>query len=172
MTSECTVLVLRAFCAAAKRAWVIAVCMCKILVTCVEQPSTAPFMNSGHLSHQPGINKGKIDCLSLYFSLYAFHSARTYDARPQLGGICHMCEKCDVNCRREMWISEAFHLANLPTIPSRFSRLRLFRNRTHTRLATQRCINAAIFLLAAYRLPRICAPIAGRRPQITDSRKF
>ena len=68
------------------------------------------------MTHQPGIDEGKIDGLTLHFSFYAFQGTRAYDARPQLRRVCYTHEERDVNRRGEMWISEAFHLTNLPTI--------------------------------------------------------
>jgi hypothetical protein len=70
------------------------------------------------MAYQPGIDERKIDRLTLRLSLYSFQGARTYDAGLKLCCVCDMFEKRDVNGRGELWIIEAFHLANLPTIDS------------------------------------------------------
>jgi hypothetical protein len=68
------------------------------------------------MTYQPGIDESKIDRLTLDLSLCSFRGARTYDAGLKLCCVCDMFEKRDVNGRGELWIIEAFHLANLPTI--------------------------------------------------------
>jgi hypothetical protein len=68
------------------------------------------------VTHQPGINEGKINGFTLYFSFCTLQGTRTYDAGSQLCRVCYIYEECDVHGRGEMWISEAFHLANLPTV--------------------------------------------------------
>lgn len=68
------------------------------------------------VAYQPGVDESKIDGLSFRLAFYAFQSTRSYDTCPQLRRVCHMYEERDVNRRGEMWISEAFHLTNLPTI--------------------------------------------------------
>jgi hypothetical protein len=81
------------------------------------------------MTYQLGIDESKIDRLTLYLSLCSFRGARTYDAGLKLCCVCDMFEKSDVNNRGELWIIEAFHLANLPTIPllSRTKQNRRFR---------------------------------------------
>lgn len=68
------------------------------------------------MAYQLGIDESKIDRLTLHLSLCSFRGTRTYDAGLKLCCVCDMFKKCDVNSRGELWIIEAFHLANLPTI--------------------------------------------------------
>lgn len=68
------------------------------------------------MTYQPSIDERKIDRLTLRSPLCSFQGARTYDAGFKLCCVCDMFEKRDVNSRGELWIIEAFHLANLPTI--------------------------------------------------------
>jgi len=73
--------------------------------------------NLYYKTYQPGIDESKINRLTFKLSLWSFRGARTYDAGLKLCCVCDMIEKRDVNRRVELWIIEAFHLANLPTIP-------------------------------------------------------
>jgi hypothetical protein len=82
------------------------------------------------VTYKPGIDEGKLDCFTLYLSFYAFQRAGTHDACLQIRRVCDIYEKRDVNCRGEVWIGKAFHLANLPTIAgtSRLQNHRLLGN--------------------------------------------
>ena len=125
MTSECTVFVLKLFCAAASIACVIAVRMCKVLVICAVRAACLnhTVRDDADMTYEPGIDESKIDCLTLRLSLCSFQGTRTHDAGLKLCCVCDMLEKGEVNRRGELWIIEAFHLANLPTIPLTSSRL-------------------------------------------------
>jgi len=112
------------------------------------------------VTYEPGIDEGKIDRLTLRLSLCAFQGARTYDACLEFRCVCDICEKGEVHRRGEVWISKAFHLANLPTIS------------LTSRLPSHRWLYAAFLLLATYRLSRICSPSEERRTQISGFRQF
>ena len=66
------------------------------------------------MTHQPGIDKSKIDRPTLHLSLCSFQGARTYDPGFELCCVCNMFEKRYVNSRGELWIIEAFHLEIFP----------------------------------------------------------
>ena len=108
------------------------------------------------MTHQPGIDEGKIDGLTLHVSFYAFQGTRTYDARPQLRRVCYTHEERDVNRRGEMWISEAFHLANLPTISRQGLQNSALSCPLHVHDYSR--LYATSFVPATHRLSRICSP--------------
>jgi hypothetical protein len=142
--------------------------MCKVLVICAQQVliTLSAMMNKFYdMTYQPSIDERKIDHLTLCLPLCSFQGARTYDAGFKLCCVCDMFEKRDVNSRGELWIIEAFHLANLPTINPSHSRLQ---NRRRTRIHITGLSQALCNLSpSCYLLPLLHLP-SQRRVQNTN----
>ena len=127
--------------------------------------------NLNYKTYQQGIDESKIDRLTFHLSLWSFQGARTYDAGLKLRCVCDMIEKRDVNRRVELWIIEAFHLANLPTITlgSRLQNYKIVAPRIWLRYHS---LYATLFLLPTYCLSCICSPSEECRTQIIGIRQF